>query len=224
MNSASQLPSVSRGLTVLAIGIGFLVMMSGGAVAEPATASATGPDVAAPGETVTISVTISNTGESPGGYVGDVSLPDGWTVSEQTPADAIWNSGDQSWLWQSINAGESVNPSVTVMIPTDEAAGSYNIETVVKSNDGIEANATHSVEIQGDAEESTDGESDVDADTTNQEGSQGDAEESTDGESDADADTTNQEDGLLGGIPTFAIIGVVAGMAIVGLVVGRKVL
>ena len=198
MNTRSKIPAVCRSLTVFAIAIGLLVAVSGGAAAEPATASATGPDSAAPGETVTISVTISNSGENPGGYVGDVSLPDGWSVSEQTADGAIWNDGDRSWLWQSINAGDSVNPSISVTIPSNETAGSYDIETAVKSNEGIEANATHTIEIQGEAVETTGTEN--------------------------GADANEQENGLLSGIPTLGIIGVVAAVAIVGLVIGRRVL
>lgn len=199
MNHYRSLPNARRTAVVLAIAVG-LMLVPVGVSAAPASASTTGPDTAAPGETVTISVTISNTGDEPGGYVGDISLPEDWTIDSQSPDGAIWNAGDRSWLWQSIQPGDSVNPSMTVAIPTNETSDSYTVETAVKSNDGIEANATHTIDIQGDPVE----QSNADTGST--------------------TDTTEDGTGLFGGVPVVGIGIGVAGLGIVGYIVSRRVL
>ena len=148
--------NLRRSLTIVVLVVGCLALLASAAAAEPATVSSSGPTAAAPGDDVTVSATITNTGENPGGFVGDVSLPDGWSVSGQTAEGAIWNDGDQSWLWQSIDSDTSVNPSVTVAVPSNATAGSYDVAMVIKSNEGIEANTTHTITISGESSSSTD--------------------------------------------------------------------
>jgi len=149
-------PNMIRSLTIVVLVVGCLALLASAAVAEPATVSSSGPTTAAPGDMVTVSITIMNTGENPGGFVGDVSLPDGWHVSGQTAEGAIWNGGDQSWLWQSIDPDTPVNPSLTVAVPSNETAGIYDVETAVKSNEGIEANITHTITVSGASSSPTD--------------------------------------------------------------------
>lgn len=199
MNRLCSLPSVCRGAVVLAIAVS-LVVVPMGVTAAPASASASGPDTAAPGETVTISVTISNTGDDPGGYVGDISLPENWTIEDQSAAGAIWNGGDRSWLWQSIQPGDSVSPTVTVAIPANETAGSYTVGTAAKSNEGIEANATHAIDVEGEPVEDSDG------------------------GTDSATDTTEDGTGLFGDVPVAGIGIGVAGLGIVSYIVSRRVL
>ena len=148
--------NLRRSLTIVVLVVGCLALLASAAAAEPATVSLSGPTAAAPGDEVTVSATITNTGENPGGFVGDVSLPDGWDVSGQTAQGAIWNDGDQSWLWQSIDPDTSVNPSVTVAVPSNATAGSYDVEMAIKSNEGIEANTTHTITISSESSSSTD--------------------------------------------------------------------
>lgn len=145
-----------RGLVLAMLVICGLALLPSGVVAAPATASSNGPDTAGPGDTVTISVTLTNTGNNPGGYIANVSVPDGWSVDDQVDDGAIWNDGDRAWLWQSIDSGDSVTPSITMAIPSDESAGSYEIATVVKSTEGIEANTTHTVTVDSQADTASD--------------------------------------------------------------------
>jgi hypothetical protein len=149
--------NIRRSLTIFVLVVGCLALLASAAAAEPATVSSSGPATAASGDEVTVSATITNTGENPSGFVGDVSLPDGWDVSGQTAEGAIWNNGDQSWLWQSIDPDTSVNPSITVAVPSNATAGSYDVEMAVKSNEGIEANTTHTVTISNESSSPTDG-------------------------------------------------------------------
>jgi len=122
--------------------------------AEPATVNASGPSSAEPGETVTVSVTLTNSGQNDSGYIADVSVPNDWTVTSYTDDSGFWNGDDRSWLWQTISPGDSVTPAVTVGIPTDETSGSYAIEAVAKSSNGVEATTTHMVTVGRPTEES----------------------------------------------------------------------
>lgn len=132
--------------------------------AEPATVNASGPSSAAPGETVTVSVTLTNSGQNDSGYIVEISVPDNWTVTSHTNDGGVWNEDDRSWLWQTISPGDLVTPAVTVEIPSDETGGSYTIEAVAKSSDGIEGTTTQTVTVESRTENSgTDTEQDTDS-------------------------------------------------------------
>jgi|AntDeeMinimDraft_5_1070356.scaffolds.fasta_scaffold07309_1 Flp pilus assembly protein TadG len=129
--------------------------------AEPATVSSGGPSSATSGDTITISINLTNTGSSEENYIADVSLPRGWSVDSHSDDGGQWNSGDRSWLWQNIDSKASVTPSISVVIPNDEPSGSYSVEAVAKTDEGTADSATHIITVDnpndGGDEEENDG-------------------------------------------------------------------
>ena len=77
-------------MTRLKLGVAVLVVAAALVVpavaAEPATGSIDGPSDVSPGETVTYTFPVTNTGSESSGYIVDVSLPDGWSVVERYDA------------------------------------------------------------------------------------------------------------------------------------------
>jgi PGF-CTERM protein len=134
----------------LLIGVAIIgvVIMAVTAAAEPATISSSGPNEAEPGTQVTISYTLTNTGANKSAYILDLSLPANWTVVNHTDDGATWKSTDNSWLWQTVDPGESVTPSVTLEIPSDAAPGDYIVNGTVKSNEAIEAVNNHTITVE----------------------------------------------------------------------------
>jgi len=133
----------------IAVGLGLLIVVAvvGGTVAaEPASLSADGPSDAAPGTTVTISFTVNNTGDATSAYVLEGSLPDGWTVVNHSDDGGIWKSSESTWLWQSVAAGNSVGPSVTIQVPQN-ATGTYTISGTLKDADGVQANSSTTINV-----------------------------------------------------------------------------
>ena len=129
--------------------------------AEPATVSSGGPSSATSGDTITISINLTNIGSSEENYIADVSLPSGWSVDSHSDDGGQWNSGDRSWLWQNIDSKASVTPSISVVIPNDEPSGSYSVEAVAKTDEGTADSATHIITVDnpndGGDEEENDG-------------------------------------------------------------------
>jgi PGF-CTERM protein len=150
--------------------------------AEPATLSVSGPDTANAGETVTISYTVRNTGGNSGGYILDVSIPEGWDVEDHTDDGGTWQGDEYDWLWQTIESGESVSPSVTLSIPESTEGDTVTITAVVKSADGVEARANRTVAINSSDEDGSrggDGGGSGDGDGDGGEDSSGDRSDST---------------------------------------------
>lgn len=124
------------------------VTLSVGAVAsEPATIATQGDATATAGETATISLNLTNTGSNSENYIVDVTIPTGWSVDTHTTDGGQWNSGDRQWLWQDIDAGGAVTPSITVSIPEDASAGDYSIDVAAKTADGTVDTTSHTVTV-----------------------------------------------------------------------------
>lgn len=136
--------AVVSAVTVVAL---VAMLFASGVAAAPATVSSSGPTSADPGDSVTVSVTLTNTGDGEDNYIADVSIPSGWSVDGHSDDGGTWNGGDRSWLWQNLGAGDSVTPSITVTVPSGVDDGSYTIETTAKSSDGVEDTTTHTVTI-----------------------------------------------------------------------------
>lgn len=90
---------------------------------------------ATPGETVTLTFEFTNTGEEPTATVLNVTeLPDDWTVQSRADDGGVWRE-DRSWLFQSVESGGSVGPSITVAVPAD-ASGSATVAGNATIGDG----------------------------------------------------------------------------------------
>ena len=154
---ASNAPQRVRWMLLVgAIAIGVLLAPSG-VVAQQATVTTDAPETASPGETITVSVTLTNAKSSQENYIADVSLPDRWTVESHTDDGGTWNGGDVKWLWQNIPANSSVTPSLTVTVPAETTGGSVAIATTAKSAAGTEDTATHTVDLASSDEDSESG-------------------------------------------------------------------
>ena len=142
--------------TVLVL-VAFCVVPAPSVAAEPATVSSDGPNSATSGDTISISISLTNTGSSEENYIADISLPSGWSVDSHSDDGGQWNSGDLSWLWQNIDSQASVTPSISVVIPSDESSGSYSVETVVKTDEGTVNSSTHTITVDNPNDDTGDG-------------------------------------------------------------------
>ncbi|MFB6141901.1 MAG: pre-peptidase C-terminal domain-containing protein [Halorientalis sp.] len=107
---------------------------------------------ASPGETTTITYTVTNNGDAPRSVrvesgVGD--LPSGWSVESRDAGDAAWNADRSAWLFQRIEPGESVSSSLEVAVP-DDASGNVDLTATLHSSGGTsDAAATVTVNTGG---------------------------------------------------------------------------
>lgn len=91
----------------------------------------------AAGSNATVTFTVSNEGSSSRAGILDVgTLPANWTVVNHADDGGVWKPSETTWLWQTIGANESVEPSLTVRIPEDAQQGNYTIATTLKNADG----------------------------------------------------------------------------------------
>lgn len=114
--------------------------------AAPGTVTSNGSSVALPGSEVTVSFEVTNTGQQPGAYILDLTLPNGWKVTEHTDDDATWSSTKSKWLWQQVGVDETKTGSVTAKIP-DDATQAGAIEATLESPTGILQTTTHDIEF-----------------------------------------------------------------------------
>lgn len=198
MPSSTDIWKLSLGVLAL-VTLSIAVVPTLGAAAEPATITSDGPSSAAPEDTVTVSMNLTNTGSSDENYIADFTVPDGWSIQSHSDDGGDWNSGDQSLLWQNIGADASVTPSISLTVPADESSGTYSVVTAAKTNDGTEDTTTHEISVDnpndGDDGSSDDGSND---DGSSDDGSSddGSSDDGTGGQdtTDPDADSTDGSD------------------------------
>lgn len=98
------------------------------------------------GENVTVSFSVENTGDSSTGAVLDITeMPDDWAVQSHENSNGTWNDNEHKWVWLSIDAGATEEPSVTLSVP-DDASGEYTVgATATTTDDSDDAEVTLSV-------------------------------------------------------------------------------
>lgn len=134
------------GIVVLSALLGMVV--SAPVAADSGTVSSSGPNSASPGDIVKVSFEVTNTGDSPSAYILDLSLPDGYTVSEHTDDSGQWKSGESKWLWQTIEPGASQSKSPTLELKIPEgASGSDEITADLKTASGIQQSTTVKIQL-----------------------------------------------------------------------------
>jgi len=106
------------------------------------------PGTAASGTTVTLSFSMTNMGERGGARILDVSMPEGWTIVDRTDDGGSWKPGERKWLFQTVDAGDSRTPAVTVRIP-DDASGSETVTATVENASGVTVTETRTVDVTG---------------------------------------------------------------------------
>jgi PGF-CTERM protein len=154
---------------LLPLALGTLLVVAAataGATTSHLSIEADGSDAEAGGQT-TISIRFANNGDEPTGAIVDVTdIPDGWEITNHSDDGGTWNSDESKWLFQRVQDGGRVEPSVTLSIP-DEASGEY--EVAVQGTDGeTNVTATATVEIEG--EETETAIEDGDSQSTNTDG------------------------------------------------------
>jgi len=96
---------------------------------------------ATPGETVTLTFEFTNTGDEPTATIVSVTeLPADWTVQSHADDGGVWRE-DGSWLFQRVEGGSSVAPSITVAVPAD-ASGSATVAGNATIGDGTVTDQT----------------------------------------------------------------------------------
>jgi len=144
----------STSTKILSVCLLIVCVATGAAIAEPANLSASGPESGTAGETVTITFTLENTGENAGSYIVDVSLPENWEVVERSDDGGTWKQSENKWLWQTIEAGATAEPSVTVQIPED-TSGTHTIEASIKDIDGVRDTTSLTLNVETSTETPT---------------------------------------------------------------------
>ncbi|MDS0257784.1 DUF4832 domain-containing protein [Haloarcula sp. S1CR25-12] len=127
-----------RRLSALALGLLCLVVVAAPVVGQSAAVafSATGDDARA-GGTATVTFTLENTAdEDVSGIVTVTELPADWTVEGRTDDGGFWNDGERKWLFQTVTAGSTVTPSLTLSVPAG-ASGSYDVVATADDGDTV---------------------------------------------------------------------------------------
>lgn len=112
---------------------------------------------AAPGEEVTVTFTLENTGDEPSAAIVAVSeRPEGWELTAHESDGGVWQSEDEKWLFQTVEAGATVEPSITLSVPED-ANGEFTIAgNVTETDSSTTAETTLSVGEDGSEETADD--------------------------------------------------------------------
>lgn len=190
--------------TALAAGFALVVLLSGMVATAGATSNHLGIEAetseAEPGGTTTVTITFSNSGdEGTGGIVDLAEMPDGWEVVNHSDDGGIWNADESKWLFQRVEAGGSVEPTVTLSIPED-ANGEQEIE--VRGTDGNMNVTTTATVSLGSADDESGETTDEAGETTDDDGETTDEDGDVSGES-----TSGSGPGFGAGTAVLAVLG-----------------
>ena len=190
---------MSRLARLVVVGL-CLALLVGAAAAAPATVSIDAPSTVESGETVTVSLTLTNTGDSEDFYLLNVSAPDSWSVVDHSDDGGEWQDADSQWIYLSVDAGTSVQPSVTLQVPNN-ADTSATVDVRAKNVSGVQATGSHSIGVRsdttnsdGDDSSSSDESSSDSDDGSTYSGDDGSSYSGDDGDSD-DGSTYSGDDG-----------------------------
>lgn len=138
--------SLSLILALVGAGAGFGQPTSAQIQEAPSSELSITDKEAQPGETVTVTFTLKNTGDQPRAHIVGVGTPDGFTIKNRSDDGASWNGQKSEWLFQTIQSGDSVSPSLTLKVP-EEASGEYTVtgETMTLAGTQDEVTATINV-------------------------------------------------------------------------------
>jgi len=119
--------------------------------AEPANLDSSAPNNADAGDEVTVSFSLTNTGNNESAYILNVDqIPDDWEIVDREDDGGTYKESDTRWLFQTIKPGETRNPSLTFKIPDDEDTGSYTVSAEAKDNDeGVRDTTSETINVQG---------------------------------------------------------------------------
>jgi|GEM_PF-2946056 len=79
--------------------------------------------------------------------VSVASLPDGWSVAD-IETDGEYRSADRTVRWASIPAGEGIDTTITLAIPTGVSVGEYTVELRAESDTHRVDAASETIEVR----------------------------------------------------------------------------
>ncbi|MFB6284269.1 MAG: hypothetical protein ABEK59_10120 [Halobacteria archaeon] len=128
--------------STLSLVSGMVVLTVVGLLTAPVVAQSSGLSLSAPnvnadaGEDVDVKFTIENTGTSTETAILKVGgIPNGWSIDNRNNDGGKWKGSEDAWLFENINSGSSVNPSIKLSVPGD-ASGSKDIDATLKTSGG----------------------------------------------------------------------------------------
>ncbi|QDX40793.1 NEW3 domain-containing protein [Salarchaeum sp. JOR-1] len=102
---------------------------------QPAITVAASTTTVTPGETTTLSYTITNAGENDSVPlaldVNESALPDGWTVTDHGGSADTYSSSSQEFVYYSIGANSNASGTLTLQVPANASRGNYTIPATV---------------------------------------------------------------------------------------------
>ena len=115
----------------IAVSIAIVLLVAGAlsvtVAATGGSVSSSGPNSANPGDQVTVSLELTNSGDEDSSHYLEVDKPASWDIVSRDDDGADWSSARQTWSWDVIRAGQSKNPSITLTIPEDAESGTYEV-------------------------------------------------------------------------------------------------
>jgi len=132
--------------TLLAVVV--VAVLAAPAIAAPAETSIDGPSTVEPGEQVTYTFTLTNTGENESAYLLNTTLPDGWEIVDQSNDSGNWQSSDTEWLYVELAPGETREPSLTISVPENADDGAIEVTSRASTSDGLQSTAAKEVTVE----------------------------------------------------------------------------
>jgi len=125
----------------------FVAVLAAPVVAEPADTSIRGTDRVAPGDTVTYTFIMTNSGENASSYVLNASVPEAWEIVDRSD-DGSWKQSETKWLYRSVAPGATKEPALTFSVPDGTDAESASFTLKATDNDGLANIAVKNVTVE----------------------------------------------------------------------------
>jgi len=186
----------TRPLIAVIVVAGLFAAVAAGA---PATLSADSADTVSPGDTVTVTFTVTNTGDEESAYILNISdYPDDWTIADQQNDGGTWNDDEKKWLWLTVEPDANKQPTVTFEVPEGSADGPRTIDAEVRDSDEVRDTVSRTIEVRAsDGGDGGDGSDSGSSDGGSSDG--GDSGSSDSGSSDDGDSSSSYGDGSDGG-------------------------
>lgn len=91
-----------------------------------------------PGGGVVVTFEITNTGEVPAALIISVDDQSPYSIESREDDGGIWSAVKQSWLFQTVEPGESRSPSLTLSVPETASGGEHTIAAECLTTGGVQ--------------------------------------------------------------------------------------